>query len=88
MIRHKVIEGDSLWRLGHRYLGSGTRWPLIFDFHNAEVARLGAHSQLMPIEDGTLIYVGQTIMVPARRKQIPAGTGEGLMEKKSPSHAI
>ena len=75
MIRHKVIEGDSLWRLGHRYLGSGTRWPLILDLHNAEVACFGSHSPLMPIEDENLIYVGQTIMVPARGKQIPAGTG-------------
>ena len=75
MIKHKVIEGDSLWRLGHRYLGSGTRWPLIFDFHNAEVARLGAQSRLMPIEDENLIYVGQTIMVPSREKQMPARKG-------------
>ena len=88
MIRLKVIEGYSLWRLGHRYLGSGTRWPLILDFHNAEVARFGSHSPLMPIEDKNLIYVGQTIMVPARGKQIPAGTGERLMETKSPSHSI
>lgn len=75
MIRHKVIEGDSLWRLSHRYLGSGTRWPLIFDFHNAEAAHFGAHSRLMPIEDENLIYVGQTILVPVRAKQTPPGTG-------------
>lgn len=76
MIRHQVIEGDSLWRLSHRYLGSGTRWPLIFDYHNTEAARFGAHSRLMPIEDANLIYVGQTIMVPVRTKQMPSGTGK------------
>ena len=76
MIRHRVIEGDSLWRLSHRYLGNGKRWPLIFDFHNAEAARFGVHSRLMPIEDENLIYVGQTIMVPAGKKQMPEGRGE------------
>jgi hypothetical protein len=76
MIRHQVIEGDSLWRLSHRYLGSGTRWSLIFDYHNTEAARFGAHSRLMPIEDANLIYVSQTIMVPVRTKQMPSGTGK------------
>ena len=83
MIRHEVIEGDSLWRLSHRYLGNGARWPIIFDFHNAEAARLGEHSPLMAIEDENLIYAGQTIVVPVRAKQMPPGTGEKIEGDKT-----
>lgn len=75
MIQHNVIQGDSLWRLAHRYLGSGTRWPLIFNFHNENHGRFGGQSRLFPIRNENLIYVGQIVLVPARTKEMPAGTG-------------
>ncbi len=66
-IRHTVVEGDSLWRLAHRHLGSGTKWPIIVNAHNKEAARYGLHSRLMPIENENIIFVGQTIVIPVSR---------------------
>ncbi len=61
-LRLTVARGDSLWGLANRYLGSGDRYPQIFEFHNREAARFG----LPPIKDKDLIYVGQTILMPPR----------------------
>lgn len=75
-IRYTVRRGDSLWGLACRYLGSGTRYPLIMDEHNKEVARFGPHGRLLPIKDPNLIFVGQTILVPPRKKKSQPGNGK------------
>lgn len=75
MNQHKVVRGDSLWRLAHRYLGNGTRWPLIRDFHNANYLRFGSQPGMFPIVDENLIYVGQTVLVPVRTSEMPQGNG-------------
>ncbi len=74
-IRHTVRKGDTLWGLAHRYLGSGTRWPLIFSLHNQEAAKPGQPPLLLPIKNPDLIYVAQTILIPERQKNAPPGTG-------------
>ncbi len=75
-IRHMVRRGDSLWSLAGIYLGNGTRYNSIVEYHNKEAARFGRNGGLLPIDDPNLIYVGQTIMVPSRQKNQPAGTGK------------
>jgi hypothetical protein len=56
-------------------LGSGTRWPEIFNEHNKEAAKRNQHRPLMPIVNENLIYVGQTIVLPPRKINPPPGTG-------------
>jgi hypothetical protein len=70
-IRLTVRRGDSLWSLACRYLGSGDRYPQIYDFHNQEAARYG----LRPIKKPDLIFVGQTILIPPRPKFPKPGNG-------------
>jgi hypothetical protein len=70
-IRLTVRRGDSLWSLACRYLGSGDRYPQIYDFHNQEAARCG----LRPIKKPDLIFVGQTILIPPRPKFPKPGNG-------------
>jgi hypothetical protein len=70
-IRKTVRRGDSLWSLAGRYLGSGDRYPQIYDFHNQEAARNG----LQPIDKPELIFVGQTILIPPRPKLAESGSG-------------
>jgi hypothetical protein len=64
-IRKRVRRGDSLWNLANRYLGSGTRYPHIVDYHNQEAARHG----LRHIDQPNLIFVGETILIPPRPKK-------------------
>jgi len=45
LIRHRVVDGDSLERLAYRYLGDRRRWPEIFSA-NADVLR---HPDILPI---------------------------------------
>jgi hypothetical protein len=70
-IRQCIQEGDSLWSLAGRYLGSGTRYPQITAFHNKEAARCG----LRHIDNENLIFVGETILIPPRQKFPEPGNG-------------
>jgi hypothetical protein len=72
---HTVRRGDSLWGLAHRYLGSGTKWRAILECHNEHAAKPGHHKLLVPIENPNLIYVGQYVMVPGRRKKLSPAPG-------------
>lgn len=72
---HRVKRGDNLWSLAHRHLGDGTRWPEIFTAHNTEAAKPTQQNRLLPIADENLIYVGQTIVLPPRKKNPGPGTG-------------
>lgn len=80
-LQHTVARGDSLWGLAHRYLGDGSRWPVIRKYHNEQAARFNSHSQLMPIKDNNLIYVGQTIKIPSRTSTPDPGTGQRGMAR-------
>ena len=71
-IRYTVRRGDSLWGLAYRYLGSGTRYPLIMDEHNKEVARFGPHGRLLSIKDPNLIFVGADDLGAATQKKSAA----------------
>jgi hypothetical protein len=75
-IRHTVRRSDSLWSLAHRYLGNGTRYPEIVSEHNKEVARLGPKGRLLAIKDPNLIFIGQTIIIPPRKKIPQPGNGK------------
>jgi hypothetical protein len=70
-IRQCIQEGDSLWSFAGRYLGSGTRYPQITNFHNQEAARHG----LRHIDNENLIFVGETILIPPRQKFPEPGNG-------------
>ncbi len=74
-ICHTVRKGDSLWSLACRYLGNGTKWPAILKRHNREAAMRGRDKRLLPIKDRNLIYVGQYIMIPGNRRNVPAANG-------------
>ena len=70
-MRETVRRGDCLWSLAHRYLGSGTRYPQILNYHNQEAARSG----LRYIDQPDLIFVGETILIPPRPKVTKPDTG-------------
>lgn len=70
-----VKRGDSLWSLACRYLGHGTRWPEIYKEHNKAAANSRPHSPLMPIKNENIIFVGQKIIIPPRKKIPQPGTG-------------
>ena len=48
-----VAAGDSLWRLAVRYYGSGSAWKRIYQANQGRIA------------NPNLIYVGQTLVIPA-----------------------
>ena len=50
---YTVVKGDSLWRIAQKVYGTGTKWTLIFEA-NRDVIR-----------DSNVIYVGQTLKIPA-----------------------
>lgn len=50
--RHKVVRGDTLWGIAHRYYGRGTLWPRIYD----------ANRKL--IRDPHWIFPSQVFVVP------------------------
>jgi len=75
-IRHVARRGDSLWSLARRYLGSGTKYPQIVDFHNRESACMGSDIRLYPIKDPNLIYVSQIILIPPKTNTTSTCTGE------------
>ena len=83
-LQHTIKQGDSLWSLASRYLGDGTRWRMIYDHHNNEVARFGPQPQnrIFAIDDPDLIFVGQTLWIPPHQKVMPPGTGEKSKAKK------
>lgn len=47
-------QGDSLWRIAAKLLGSGSRWKEIYEINAAAIQNLN------------MIYVGQVLMIPAK----------------------
>jgi nucleoid-associated protein YgaU len=52
--QHRVVPGDTLWGIAARYLGSGPRWPEIFNLNSAI------------IRNPHWIFPGQVFKIPAR----------------------
>ena len=50
---YTVVRGDSLWRIASKVYGSGSLWGKIFR----------ANPQ---VKDASMIYVGQTLIIPAK----------------------
>ena len=50
---YTVVSGDSLWKIASKVYGSGKLWSKIF-YANPQ------------IKDAAMIYVGQTLTVPAK----------------------
>jgi hypothetical protein len=78
-MREAVKRGDSLWSLAHRYLGSGTRYPEILEYHNQEAAK----NRLRYIDQPGMIFVGETILIPPRPKFPKPGNGTKAEGDKS-----
>lgn len=78
-MRETVRRGDCLWSLAHRYLGSGTRYPQILDYHNQAAARFG----LRRIDQPDQIFVGETILIPPRPKFPKPDTNTGTRTEGS-----
>lgn len=51
--QHRVVPGDTLWDIAARYLGSGPRWPEIFNLNAAQ------------IRNPHWIFPGQVFKIPA-----------------------
>jgi nucleoid-associated protein YgaU len=52
--QHRVVPGDTLWDISAKYLGSGPRWPEIFNLNSAQ------------IRNPHWIFPGQVFKIPAR----------------------
>ncbi len=56
----KVVRGDSLWRLARVHLGTGTRWPEIYELNQGKVQADGRS-----LRNPDLIIIGWLLELPA-----------------------
>jgi hypothetical protein len=68
--RYIVVQGDSLWRIAAKSLGSGKQWPRIWRYNNRR-AVTGVTGRGIPNPD--LIRVGQVLLIPRLPTERPGG---------------
>lgn len=80
-MEYTVRQGDTLWAIAERYLGSPFEWPRLWRYNNRGevVARTG-----QGIPDPNLIYLGQKLMVPLIKDEYRGPIGQPLAKCKQP----
>ena len=54
--QYTVVNGDSLWKIAQKFLGSGSRWREIYTYNNNKSIMGG---------NPNLIYPGQVLSIPS-----------------------
>ena len=67
-----VQRGDSLWRIARIHLGSGDRWPEIFDLNRGRVQPDGRS-----LRNPHLIQIGWVLELPMSRPDVPPEVNAG-----------
>ncbi|NEW71025.1 cutinase family protein [Streptomyces rapamycinicus] len=58
-----MVPGDTLWRVATRFLGTGTRWPAIYDANKSMIEKAAKNHGLASSDHGHWIFPGTRIHV-------------------------
>lgn len=62
---YTIVSGDTLWGIAKRKLGSGEKWPSIYDLNKDTIEAAAKKNGLASSSSGHWIYPGTAIKIPS-----------------------
>ena len=69
--KYTIKSGDTLWGIAKKFLGSGTKWELIYNANKAIIEKTAKDNGRSSSQNGHWIYPGVTLTIPNADGTIP-----------------
>lgn len=80
---YTIKKGDTLWAIAKRFLGAGSKWPIIYNANKAIIESTAKKYGKSSSDNGWWIYPGVTIQIPGASASGSATTGNSTTKKST-----
>ena len=81
--KYTIKKGDTLWGIAKKFLGSGTKWELIYNANKTIIEQTAKKYGKSSSNHGNWIYPGVTLTIPDATSTVKAATPTASNTKKN-----